>query len=360
MRRRFFLASKRQLAYILWFKNRHHQKNTELSEQINPQDPTEERFSISLREYLIHGSLFVITFLTTVLAGVQWLNKDPLELTNFTSGFAYGFLILLMLGSHEFGHYVAARRHRVRSTLPFFLPFPSVLFGLLFPFGTLGAVIKLRSSIPSRKVIFDIGVAGPIAGFLVSVAILIVGFMTLPPKEYLFTIHPEYEQLSTIPQAGLTFGGTIFYSILGHIFAPSGAFVPPMNEIYHYPFLCVGWFGLFVTAMNLIPIAQLDGGHIAYAMFGTAYHKIAQVSLVILVLLGTAGFLPLLNIPFSYGWTGWLFWALLLIFFMRALKMNRPLLADETPLDARRMAIGWCCFFIFIGSFSLTPFTLEL
>jgi membrane-associated protease RseP (regulator of RpoE activity) len=265
---------------------------------------------------------------------------------------------MLMLGSHEFGHYVAARTHGVDTTLPYFLPFPSFLG--IFPFGTLGAVIRIRSAIPSRKAIFDIAVAGPLVGFVVSAAILIAGFATLPPKEYLFTIHPEYAEMASIPTGGLTFGPSIFYLLAAEIFAPAGAFIPPMNEMYHYPYLCVGWFGMFVTAMNLIPIGQLDGGHLSYAMFGNAYHKIAQISLIVLVGLGTAGFLPFLGIPFEYGWTGWLFWALILVLFMRSTKFQRPILEDETLLDPRRMLIGWLCVLIFVGSFSLTPFTIGL
>jgi len=312
----------------------------------------------SIRTYLIHAGLFLVTFLTTSLAGVQWLNMLPTELSNFTFGITYGVLIMLMLGSHEFGHYIAARTHGVDTTLPYFLPFPSFLG--IFPFGTLGAVIRIRSAIPSRKAIFDIAVAGPLAGFIVSAAILIAGFATLPPREYLFTIHPEYAEMAAIPTGGLTFGQSIFYWFAAEIFAPAGAFIPPMNEMYHYPYLCVGWFGMFVTAMNLIPIGQLDGGHLSYAMFGDVYHKIAQVSLVVLVALGTIGFLPLLGIPFEYGWTGWLFWALILVLFMRSTKFQRPVLEDESPLDQRRMIIGWLCVLIFVGSFSLTPITLGL
>jgi membrane-associated protease RseP (regulator of RpoE activity) len=262
-----------------------------------------------------------------------------------------------MLGSHEFGHYFAARHHGVNTTLPFFLPFPSFL-GVV-PFGTLGAVIRIRSSIPSRKVLFDIGSAGPIAGFVVSLAILILGFTNLPPKEYLYMIHPEYAQLTTIPEGGLRFGDMLLYSIVGNLFAPPDAFIPPMNEIYHYPFLCVGWFGLFVTAMNLIPVGQLDGGHISYSMLGDRYHSVAQASLIILVLLGLTGFLPLLGIDFEYGWTGWLFWAFILIFVMRAIRLGRPPVADETPLDPFRRAIGWGCLGIFILSFSVAPFTVT-
>ncbi len=311
-----------------------------------------------LRTVALHAGLILLTFVTTTLAGVQWLNKDFLELGNFSLGIPYASLLLLMLASHEFGHYIAARIHRIDSTLPFFIPFPPI--GVFAPFGTFGAVIRIRSAIPSRQATFDIGAAGPIAGFIVSLAILAIGFRTLPSLEYLYSIHPEYAQLSSIPQEGLTFGHTLLYDLMAYIWSPPGAFIPPMNEIYHYPFLCVGWFGLFVTALNLIPIGQLDGGHISFAMFGDVHHRIGQIALIGLIILGTLGFLPLLGLNSSIGWTGWLFWALLLAVFLRKALYGRPPLIDMTPLNTSRMVIGWICALIFIGSFSFAPFSAGL
>lgn len=317
---------------------------------------SDKKSDLGLRSLLLHCILLCLTFLTTTLAGVQWLNKDPAELAYFSSGYTYAILIMLVLCTHEMGHYVAARLHKVDATLPYFIPFPS--FWGLVPFGTLGAVIRLKAAVPSRKAMFDIGSAGPIAGFIVSVFILIVGFRTLPPVEYLYSIHPEYARLAKIPTEGLTFGNTFFYWVISGL-APQGSFVPPMNEIYHYPFLCVGWFGLLVTAMNLIPIGQLDGGHIVYSMFGVHYHRIAQAALVGLVIIGSLGFLPLLGIQFAYGWPGWLMWALVLILFMRGATVRRSPIDDESPLDVNRLIVGWFCIVIFLGSFSLAPFTLE-
>jgi membrane-associated protease RseP (regulator of RpoE activity) len=298
----------------------------------------------------LHAGLFLLTFLTTTLAGVQWLNKDPLELSNFPFGLPYSLLLLLMLSAHEFGHYVAARLHGVDATLPYYLPFPSFLFGIGL-FGTFGAVIRVRSAIPSRKALFDIGASGPIAGFVVTLIILIIGLRTLPPIDYLYGIHPEYAKLAAIPQEGLTFGHTLLYDFLVKVCVPAGTFVPPMNEIYHYPFLCVGWFGMFVTAMNLLPIGQLDGGHITFAMFGDLSHRIGQATLILLVVLGTLGFLPLVGIPFSYGWTGWLFWAIILVIFLRRSLLARPMPKDASCLSLSRFAIGWACGFVFIASF---------
>lgn len=318
----------------------------------------EQSVSENWKRYLVHIVLFLLTLFTTTLAGVEWLVRDPLELSNFPSGLTYSILLLLMLSAHEFGHYFAAQYHQVQTTLPFFIPSPPFL--ALNPFGTMGAVIRIRSTIPSRRALFDIGAAGPIAGFIVTAIILAVGFYTLPSKEYLYSIHPEYALMSTIPEGGLRFGNTFFYVLFSKLFASAGAFIPPMNEMYHYPFLCVGWFGMLITAMNLIPIGQLDGGHISYTMFGNRYHIIAQVSLVILVLLGLSGLLPEVGINFPYGWFGWFFWAVILIFMMRLSKLHRPPIVDDTPLDPTRRAIGWLCFIIFIGCFSLVPMSIPM
>lgn len=307
------------------------------------------------KKYTAHILLFLLTFFTTTLAGVEWLVRDPLELSNFPSGLTYSLLLLLMLSAHEFGHYFAAKFHGVRTTLPFYIPAPSFLG--LNPFGTMGAVIRIRSAIPSRRALFDIGAAGPIAGFIVTAAVLAIGFYTLPSKEYLYSIHPEYALMSSIPAGGLRFGDTIFYVLFSKLFTSANAFVPPMNEMYHYPFLCVGWFGMLITAMNLIPIGQLDGGHISFSLFGSRYNIIGQVSLVILVVLGLSGLLPLIGINFEYGWFGWFFWAMILVLMMRVFKLHRSPVLDDTPLDPMRRSIGWLCIIIFVGCFPLVPFS---
>lgn len=310
--------------------------------------------SESLRQglrYLLPILLFLVTFFTTTIAGVFWLNKDGYDLANFTLGLPYSLSILFILASHEFGHYFAARYHKVQTTLPYFIPAPPIFL----PFGTMGAVIRTRTPIPTRNAMFDIGVAGPIAGFIASLVILIVGLRNLPPPEYLYSIHPEY-LLGMKPEASvdLTFGNTLLYSLLSTTIADG--FVPPMNEIYHYPFLCVGWFGLFVTAMNLLPVGQLDGGHIAYAMFGAKHRVIARVTFAFLILLGLAGAVPH-QLGTSFGWVGWLLWAAILFF---VLKLDHPPIADPEPLTPNRMLVGWLAFVIFVLSFSPTPINLPL
>ncbi len=326
-----------------------------------------EPFSISWRELHIplHVVLFIITLFTTTLAGVEWRGGDPFDLLNFKSGLAYSISLLLILGSHEFGHFFYSLKHHVKATLPYFIPFP-VLPGML-NFGTLGAVIRTKTPVPSRKAMFDIGVSGPIIGFIISIVVLIFGFTHLPPKEYLIHIHPNYDfATNTVPGSEgipLAFGNTILFKLLEIIFTnPHKEFVPPMTEIYHYPFLCVGWFGLFVTAMNLLPIGQLDGGHMIYAMFGSGHKKIARVFFFIILIIGLLGLLPLIpkslwtGANIQFGWTGWLFWCAIIFFII---KLDHPPVMDTSPLDTKRKIVGWLTILIFIVSFSPNPFTIS-
>jgi membrane-associated protease RseP (regulator of RpoE activity) len=297
--------------------------------------------------------LLLLTFITVTFAGVQWLNKDPFELGSFSLGFTYGLLVIAFLTAHEMGHYIAARIHGVETTLPYFIPFPP-FFGFM-PFGTLGAVIRIRSELRDRRTLFDVGSAGPISGFIVCIFILIWGMTHLPSIEYLYSVHPEYRNMVQIPTEGLTFGKPLLYKLMELLVAPSSAFLPPMNEVYHYPYLCVGWFGAFVTALNLLPVGQLDGGHIAYAMFGSRSHFLARVVLVVLMLLGTAGILPLLGFQFAYGWVGWLMWSVVLGLLLRNKRFRHPPLEDIQELGTARECIGWLCGIVFILTFVVVP-----
>ena len=329
--------------------------------------------------WLLHVFLFLLTFFTTTIAGVQWVGRDPFELGNFTLGLPYSVSILFILGCHEFGHYFAARKHNVDATLPYFIPFPPIpiLFQLFLNFGTFGAVIRTRSVVPSKKAMFDIGVAGPIAGFVACLIVLIVGFTTLPGPDYLKGIHPDYDfKLNVLPNSEglpLSFGPSVAYMVLEKLFTNSSQFVPPMSEMYHYPFLCVGWFGLFVTAMNLIPIGQFDGGHLIYTMFGDAHRRIARwafygllllaaPSLSDLILRSLLGFVTKQEVgqivPLAqYSWSAWFLWALIAFY---VVKLYHPPVPDESPLDDRRMNIGWLCVGIFFVSFSFMPFSISV
>ena len=315
------------------------------------------RFSRGARDVLAHSFLLICTFVTATLAGVYWNNKDPLELEYFSNGLPYAVLLIVFLSSHELGHYITARINGVSASYPYFIPFPSFLG--LNPFGTMGAVIRLRSAVPSTKALFDIGAAGPISGFIVSAVFLVVGFRTLPSIHFLYEMHPEYATMASIPEGGLRFGSNLVYSLLASTIPSPGSFVPPMNEIYHYPFLCVGWFGLFVTAMNLIPVGQLDGGHIALAVLGRRAGFVGRVSIAILSILGVAGLLPLLGVDIRWGWSGWLLWAILLLVFARRMRTGADQFHEEPQLDALRKTIALACLVILIGSFAPSPISFD-
>lgn len=129
-------------------------------------------------------------------------------------------------------------------------------------------------------------------------------------------------------------------------------FMPPMNEVYHYPFLCVGWFGLFVTALNLIPVGQLDGGHILYALIGKGQGRIARVFFAALILIGLSSFLPFLGWKVQPGTVGWLVWAAILFFII---KIDHPEIPDDTDLGPSRKVLGWFTFAVFVASFPPVP-----
>ncbi len=312
------------------------------------------------QNYPIHIGLFLVTFITATIAGVEWTTgtMGPYEFEYLAKGLPYSLSILFMLGTHEFGHYFAAKFHKVKATLPFFIPFPPIPG--FFNFGTLGAVIKTKSPVSNNKAMFDIGIAGPLSGFIACIILLVYGFSNLPGKEYILNIHPDYFS----PQygqgaVGLEFGNTILFAFLREVLTSPGQFVPPMSEIYHYPYLCVGWFGLFVTAMNMIPVGQLDGGHIVYSMFGEKIHEIvASVSMLLLLGLGVLGVADaFLGFDLNIGWTGWLFWGFILYFFI---KVKHPPVPNFEKLDSKRMALGYLALFILVISFSPTPFIVSL
>lgn len=318
--------------------------------------------SVPKPKYWINILLFIATFITTTFAGVAWIGKDPTQLLNFPLGLTYSILIMIVISTHEFGHYFAARIHKVPVTLPFYIPFP---IPELNPFGTMGAVIRMRAQSYSRKALFDIGAAGPIAGWITCLIILIIGFKTLPGIEYLYNIHPEIA-INGLSDKGFHFGDNIAFSFLGNVFAPKGSFVPPMNEVYHYPFLCVGWFGLLITSLNLMPIGQLDGGHIIYCMFPKYYKKAAKTFFILLLFFGligvfpvleyydvlkTSGFSPVTDWLLQFGSISWLIWSALILWII---KINHPdtLNKEDEKLDTGRILIGLLCIFIFITSFT--------
>ena len=355
------------------------------------------------KPYIINIILFIATFLSCMLSGSMWSQHDPYVMSNWQYGLTYAILIMTFLSAHEFGHYFASRIHKVDATLPYFIPAP---LPDLFLFGTFGAVIKTRNQFPSKKALFDIGVSGPIAGFVACVIFLIIGFATLPSKEFIYSIHPQYLLDSgKIPETGLHFGGTILFNLMSGLFKNPSGWLPPMNVVYHYPFLCVGWFGLFVTTMNMLPLGQLDGGHVTYAIFGDKQQVIAKYFWWVMMIIGFGAVLNILHdyldadypntiflflqrhlypalhwlkfqIPWYYNaWGGWVFWMLITRTFIKLKHppiytenryhraeiiyqftyMNEPRkdnMDSNEKLDRTRVIIGIFAYIILILSFS--------
>lgn len=313
----------------------------------------------------LHILLFLATFLTTTYAGLFWLNIrvdfTDLNLSYLFMGFPYSVSLLTILGCHEFGHYFAAVYHRIKATLPYFIPFPPI--PLLLNFGTFGAVIRTKEPIRTKTQLMDIGAYGPIAGFVATLLILFIGAMTLPPIDYIYSIHPNYRFLAEIPEpptvGNLTlvvFGENLIFYLLNEYVL---SYRIPMSEIYHYPLLLAGWLGLFVTALNLLPFGQLDGGHIIYSWFGEKIHKIVSyfvgITCLILGIIGVLASIPDLNFPFEKGWAGWILWGLILLFLI---KPKHPPVESDEPIDKRRKIVGIISIFIFILCFMPVPFKL--
>jgi membrane-associated protease RseP (regulator of RpoE activity) len=203
----------------------------------------------------VHLVLYLLTCLSTTAAGAIYVNR--VSLFPLQAGLSFSVPLMAILTFHEFGHYIAARLHGVRASLPYFIPMPPPFF----PFGTMGAVIS-QSGTTDRKKLIDIGAAGPLAGLVVAVPVLIYGL--------------QLSQVTAIPAEGLQEGNSILY--LGLKYWIKGAWLPAGGrDVMLHPTAFAGWAGLLVTMLNLLPIGQLDGGHVATAYFGNRYGRAARV-----------------------------------------------------------------------------------
>ncbi|MEX1121037.1 MAG: site-2 protease family protein, partial [Balneolales bacterium] len=290
--------------------------------------------SSSTKNYVRHILLFALTFASVSwTVGIMFVGHSAgmegiMDLVVW-EGVIFAALLLGFLGVHEFGHYFASVYHKVTTTLPYFIPLPHIS-----PIGTMGAVIRIKDRIEDSKKLFDIGIAGPLAGFVVSLVILLIGFSTLPEPDYLYNFEGhenlnEYiSQNNAFPDAPiaesqggdvLMVGNTLLFDFIASFYDN----VPPMWEMYHYPFLFAGWLGLFFTALNLMPVGQLDGGHIIYSLIGYKKHRIfARIFFVTLVTLAGAGLVPLLHMMFEaydnpYATMSWGLWAFTLFWMLR-------------------------------------------
>lgn len=400
--------------------------------------------------YWLHIGLFVATCVTTVWAGGMWVGRTLqydvdsylgliTNLEFLADGALYAVPLMLFLTAHEFGHYFAARRHGINVSLPYYIPLPLPPFFLNF--GTFGAVIRIREPLRRTRHLFDVGVAGPLVGFVVGLMVMVVALATLPPPTYIMDLDGHESLKAFVAETGtfpdepppspdgmpaLYFGNTLLYAGLTSLVDNA----PPMYEMYHYPILLAGWLALLFTALNLLPVGQLDGGHVVYAMFGRAVHRVVArgVTAVLLfsglvglwtaiweglrgmppgaaeeagsaaAMLGSAtgailmailsvfifgyllllkildtgqavkflgavvmtalvGFVHLLGIHGAIGFTGWLFWVVLILFVIR---LDHPPVLQPEPLTPGRRAMGWACIVIFVLSFSIQPIYLVL
>ena len=248
-----------------------------------------------MKKYRVHLLLFFATVVTTTLAGAEWMYgslflSGQMSFAQFKQGLWFSVPFLAFLTTHEFGHYFMARIRKVRVTLPYYIP---GWLGIFMSIGTFGAFIRIKDHIRSRKDYFDIGIAGPLAGFVVSVATLIIGFTYMPDDDFVYGIHPEYKEYPgnyrelldgpAFDMEAITLGKSLLYRFLEGTFGDP-AVLPHAYELSHYPLILAGFLGLLFTAINLLPIGQLDGGHILYALVGRkAFHIISPVALVMLV-----------------------------------------------------------------------------
>jgi membrane-associated protease RseP (regulator of RpoE activity) len=273
--------------------------------------------------YLIPALLFIATIITTVISGALYegahLLADPASILR---GVPFSASLIFILGTHELGHYIASRRHGIDTTLPTFIPGPPIPPMI----GTFGAVIRIRSAITSKHALVDIGAAGPLAGFVVAIFVCFIGL--------------EYSSVvPTIPNGThIGLGDSLIFKGLSYLVFGD---LPEGHDVLLHPVAFSGWLGFFVTALNLLPMGQLDGGHIIYALVGPRHRLVSMIVAAVLVVLGIT------------MWPGWFLWAALITI----LGMRHPPLTDQThPLDGRRRLTCAAAIIVFILTFMPTPF----
>ena len=265
--------------------------------------------------------LLLLTFLTTLMAGTYQQGVNPFSpLSNLLLGLPFSISIMLILGSHELGHYLTAKKNNVDATLPYFIPAPHML-------GTFGAVIKMKSPIRDKNSLVEIGAAGPIVGFIFSTIVILIGL--------------SLSKVTTISgKEGIILGDSILVKLLTKLYFPN---IPQGKDVLLSPIAFAGWIGYFITALNLLPVGQLDGGHILYALIGEKNRIIGYVIFGIAILL-------------SFLWLGWIIWAVL----FWVIGFRHPSTLDRiSPLSRKHKIIGIISLLIFILTFVPAPFLFK-
>jgi membrane-associated protease RseP (regulator of RpoE activity) len=277
----------------------------------------------------IHLVLFLATGLTTVAAGAMQQGVIPWETPwQLYKGLPFSLTLLIILLCHEMGHYFMARYHDLDVSLPYFLPAPPIPFLI----GTLGAFIRIRSPILHKPALLDVGAAGPLTGVLVTLPLLVIG-LQLSEIKVVLTGAGELE--------GIVLGESILFKIMCWLT------LGPLSANHHiimHPMAFAGWIGLLVTNINLIPVGQLDGGHVSYALFGERSQQIAKIFYLLLIIFGLM------------SWYGWLMWVVLLYFMG---FVHPPPLHYWVPLDRKRRNIGYLTIAVFILTFMPAPFEIQ-
>lgn len=282
----------------------------------------------------IHWLLFFATGLTTVAAGAMQQGVIPWETPwQLYKGLPFSLTLLIILLCHEMGHYLMARYHQLDVSLPYFLPAPPIPFLI----GTLGAFIRIRSPILNKPALLDVGAAGPLSGVLVTLPLLVIGLQ-------LSDIQVVSSNAGEL--AGIVLGESILFKIMCWLTLGS---LPDNHNIIMHPMAFAGWIGLLVTNINLIPVGQLDGGHVSYALFGERSQQIAKIFILLLIVFGLVSW-------YVWSWYGWLLWVVLLYFMGFG---HPPPLQYWVPLDRKRRIIGYFTVAVFILTFMPVPFLIQ-
>jgi len=321
--------------------------------QSRDSDPEDARDSAPRKPRLIvHAGLFLATLLTTTITGAIYVHKG-MSIAPLNDGLIYSIPLMLILVCHEAGHYVVARRHGVDASLPYFIPFP---FG---PLGTMGAVIGMRESATDRKQLFDVGAAGPLAGLAVAIPFLVVGLLR---SDIGPVVHPGVD--------GMMEGNSIIYAVLKRLV--TGLWLPnSQTDVQLHPMAYAGWAGLLVTMINLVPIGQLDGGHIASAYFGNRYNRFAEGLRRVLPIMAVCVFFWVMYVvkaEMGRDWALsvgarvarnaamiWLLWFLLVTLMRRMADGENHPPVDDKPLPRSRRALFWLMVAVFVMVFMPVP-----
>jgi membrane-associated protease RseP (regulator of RpoE activity) len=306
--------------------------------QLEPAYTIEPQRRPPIRLRPINVALFLLTLLTTTMAGADSAGAPvllgvPASLPNLIAGLTFSVPLMSILFAHEMGHYLTSRRYGVDSSLPYFIPAP---FPSWFFVGTFGAFIRMRRLPRTRREMFDIGAAGPWAGFVVAIIATAIGLT-----------RSEVTPLDT-SQGGLFLGNSMLFWGISRVVLGVD---PNSVNVNVHPIALAGWLGLLVTAINLLPVGQLDGGHVVYSLLGGRWHRIvSRVAWVGCALMVVVPYLLHLNF-----WPGWLLWFVLLV----GLGLGHPATTDtDMPLRGSRKVAAWATILLFVATFTPVPVSL--